>query len=177
MPIIVVGCIGVWIFAEPFCALLLGEKFRSSGTILRLLMPIVAITLPSYIFGFPVLSPMGLAKYANISTIVGSIVQLVNLMILFLSGYLNVRTICIATCITETIVLLFRVIIVIRNRHLLGSQLLKVRLSNALKHIPHRRYLRIINMIQFNDSRFTRPFIFFKLLFFQKVVQIQNVCL
>lgn len=123
MPIIVVGCIGVWIFAEPFCALLLGEKFRSSGTILRLLMPIVAITLPSYIFGFPVLSPMGLAKYANISTIVGSIVQLVNLMILFLSGYLNVRTICIATCITETIVLLFRVIIVIRNRHLLGSQL------------------------------------------------------
>lgn len=119
MPIILFGCVFVWIFAEPLCALLLGEDFRLSGDILRLLMPIVAITLPSYIFGFPVLSPMGLAKYANISTIVGSIVQVVNLLILFLFGVLNVKTICIATCITETVVLSFRVIVVFRNRCLL----------------------------------------------------------
>lgn len=116
MPVILIGCAVVFIFAESFCALLFGEEFRASGHILRLLMPIIVITLPTYILGFPVLSPMGLAKYANISTIVGSIVHICNLVLLYGFGVLTVETICIATCITESVVLLFRIVVVIRNR-------------------------------------------------------------
>ncbi len=115
MPVIIAGCTVVFIFAEPFCAWLFGEEFRESGHVLRLLMPIIAITLPSYIFGFPVLSPMGLAKYANISTIVGSAVHICNLVLLYCFGALTIETICIATCITEGVVLLFRIVVVVRN--------------------------------------------------------------
>lgn len=117
LPIIIIGCTVVWIFAEPFCVFLLGKEFRESGEILRLLMPVVVMTLPSYIMGFPILSPMGLAKYANISTIAGAIIQIVGLAILFILNAITVKSICIITCITELFVLLFRCIVVFRNRH------------------------------------------------------------
>lgn len=122
MPVIIVGCTVVWIFADPFCVFLFGKEFRESGAILRLLMPVVVMTLPSYIMGFPVLSPMGLAKYANISTIAGAIVQIVGLAILFFLNVLTVKSICIVTCFTELTVLLFRCMVVFRNRHVFQKE-------------------------------------------------------
>ncbi len=116
MPLIILGCLGVWIFAEPFCALLFGEDFRGAAPYLRLLLPIVAISLPTYVFGFPVLSPLGLARFANISVIIGAVLHAVQLGTLYLVGMMNVKTICIATCITEAVILLIRVVVVIKNR-------------------------------------------------------------
>ena len=117
MPAILVGCTIVWIWAEPICVWLFGKDYRASGHILQLLMPIIVMTLPTYIFGFPVLSPMGLAKYANISNIIGAVVHAVNLLVLFALSQLTVENICIATCITEVIVLSFRILVVVKNRH------------------------------------------------------------
>ncbi len=121
VPIIVLGCALVWIFAEPFCVLLFGEDFRASAPILRLLLPIVAISLPTYVFGFPMLSPLGLAKIANISVIVGAIIHSLQLVILYFTAILTVETVCIATCITETVILIIRVFAVIKNRNRLKN--------------------------------------------------------
>lgn len=116
MPPILLGCAAVWIFAEPFCVLLFGEEFRETAPLLRLLMPVIAISLPTYIFGFPILSPLGLAKYANISVIIGAIVHACMLCTLYLTGYLTVQSICIATCITEFLILTIRISVVVKNR-------------------------------------------------------------
>ena len=116
MPPIILGCAGVWIFAEPFCVLLFGAEFRGAAEILRLLLPVVVICLPTYVFGFPVLSPMGLTKYANISVIVGAVVHAVFLATLYIVGNLNVKSICVATCITESIILLIRIYVVVKHR-------------------------------------------------------------
>lgn len=116
MPVVILGCTVVWIFAEPFCALFFGEEFRPAGKLLRLLLPIVVITLPTYIFGFPVLSPMGLAKYANSSVIVAAILHGIMLLVLFLTGWISVETVCIATFITEATVLGQRIYIILKMR-------------------------------------------------------------
>lgn len=121
MPIIILGCAVVFIFAEPFCVLLFGKDFVGSAPYLRFLLPIVAISLPNYIFGFPVLSPLGLAKYANVSVIIGAICHLLQLSILYFTGALTVKTICIATCITEFIILSIRVAVVIKSSKRLKS--------------------------------------------------------
>ncbi len=121
MPIIIIGCASVWIFAEPFCVLLFGEDFRGSATTLRLLLPIVAMSLPTYVFGFPMLSPLGLSKISNISVIVGAVVHLIQLVTLYFTKVISVETICIATCITEFVILSIRVIVVIKNKHRLKS--------------------------------------------------------
>ena len=121
MPIVIVGCTIVGIFAEPFCALLFGEEFRASGELLRLLLPVVVITLPTYVCGFPMLSPLGKAQYANISVIIGAIVHACMLAILFMIGSLNVTSICIATCVTESLVLSIRLFVIVKNRDLLKN--------------------------------------------------------
>lgn len=113
MPLIVVGCTGVAIFAEPFCVLLFGEEFRGSAPLLQLLMPVVALSLPEYVMGFPVLTPLGLGKYANYSVIAGAVLHALQLAVLFLLGRLDVYTVCIATVITESFILLFRVAVVL----------------------------------------------------------------
>ena len=82
--------------------------------LLRLLLPVVGLSLPTYVFGFPVLSPMGLARYANLSVIIGAAVHAAQLAALWALGLLDVRAICIATCVTEAVILTIRVAVVLK---------------------------------------------------------------
>lgn len=119
MPIITAGCIVVGIIAEPLCALLFGEEFRDAGRYLRLLLPALWCAFPGMVFGFPVLSPMGLAKYANWSNIFGAIVQIVQLVIVAIFGKITAENVCIITCITEISTLIFRISVVYKYRKLM----------------------------------------------------------
>ena len=116
MPIIVTGCIIVGIFACPLCEFLFGKEFYSAGIILRYMLPIIAISLPTYLLGFPTLSPLGLSKYANLSVILGAICQAALLFAFYMLGVLDVTTICIATIITEYSILATRIYVIIRRK-------------------------------------------------------------
>lgn len=120
LPILIAGCTAVYILA-PFICDILVEPENSAGitTVLRGLMPTVVIALPSYLLGFPTLSPMGLSKQVNNSTIFGTAVQLCLLVIAAVTGNINLATLCLFTCITESAVLLYRIVVVYRNRHLM----------------------------------------------------------
>lgn len=115
-PIILIGCVILFIFARPICVWFFGAEFYFTADALRTLIPIIAITLPSYIFGFPILSAMGLSKYANYSVILASIVHSVNILILFALGKANIISLGIITSISEYIVFIYRLFIVYKNR-------------------------------------------------------------
>ena len=116
MPIVISGCVLTGIFAEPFCAFLLGEEFRASGALLRLLLPAVVIALPTYLCGFPILTPLGLEKYANGSVMAGAGFHLIQTAALFLTGNLTAEAVCIATVLTEYLVCLIRIYAIIVKR-------------------------------------------------------------
>ena len=116
MPIIFVGCAILWVVAEPFCVMFLGAEYTASADILRVFIPIILISLPNYIFGFPVLSPLGLSRYANLSVVIGAIVHAIQLLILFTSSAMNAVTVGIATCITEVVILCIRISVVIIHK-------------------------------------------------------------
>lgn len=113
MPLITIGVIVVGIFAEPLCVLLFGAEYREAGMILRLLLPIAWIVLPNYIVAFPIMSPLGLVRYTNLSNVIGMVVQILGLIILWILKIFNIYTICILTSMTEIIVFVFRVSVVI----------------------------------------------------------------
>lgn len=124
MPIFFVGCTVVMIIANPLCAFVFGEEYYDAGNYLRLLAPIVFFSFPGMLFGFPVLSPMGLAKYANISTVVGAVIQIIEMVVIYFAvGTADpmrfASAICVATCVSEMLVCAFRMIVVYRNRHLI----------------------------------------------------------
>lgn len=118
-PVVALGCAIFFIFAEPICVLWLGTKDNIGYNVvapLRALLPVVVISVPNYILGFPTLSPMGLAKYANYSVNAGTIFHLIMLALLYFSGNLGLVSIAILTCCTELLVLVIRVVVIYRNR-------------------------------------------------------------
>ncbi len=122
VPVIALASAIVWFFAHDICALIFGEDFRGAGEYLRWLIPIALIAFPSMVLGYPTLSPMGLSKFANFSVMAGSVLQIVQLVVLFATGMLSVVTVCIATILTEALVLGVRGVVVLKNRHLLGHK-------------------------------------------------------
>lgn len=115
IPPVLIGCIIVSIFAEPICELLFGRDFIDAAPLLRLLLPLIVIALPNYILGFPTLTPLGLANYANISTIIAAVIQIIGLILLYLVGFLNVYGICVLMVVSEFCVLLIRILAIVKN--------------------------------------------------------------
>lgn len=119
IPVIALVSAIVWLYAYDICVLIFGEDFRGAGEYLRWLIPTALIAFPSMVLGYPTLSPMGLAKFANFSVVAGSILQIIQLVTLFAMGALSVVTVCIATIFTEVLVLSMRGAVVLKNKHLL----------------------------------------------------------
>lgn len=115
-PIIVIGCIVIAIFAEPICILVFGEEYGGSATILRLILPIIAVTLPNYLLGFPTMTALGIANKANYSVIIAAGWHLLSLVFLIIIGQLNVYGICVCASITEFMLLLVRSYYIISNK-------------------------------------------------------------
>lgn len=118
MPIITGGVILIAIFAEPLCVFAFGKEYAGVGNVLRLLLPIAWVILPTYIIAFPVMSPLGLVKYANRSNIIGMFIQISGLIILKFVGVLNVYTICGLTSLTEVSVFVYRLLTVMLRKKL-----------------------------------------------------------
>ena len=123
-PLIIVFCIGVFIFADPLCGLLFGKDFiilgagvdYTTGDILRAMLPIGVFTLPNYILGFPTLGALGYNKEVNWSIIAGTVIHLINLAVLFGFNIVNAFTLAILTSVAEGIILLFRIAVLLIHR-------------------------------------------------------------
>lgn len=118
MPVIGAGCVVVYIFAEPLCTLFFGAEFASTANVLRALLPVIFVTLPSYMLGFPTLSAVGLQKHANYSIYVGCAVDLILLVVLFITDHISAVTLGLTMSAAEITILLYRIVVIIRNREL-----------------------------------------------------------
>ncbi len=116
MPIIILGCVVVGVIARPLCAWFFGAAFADSADVLRVMLPVVVVILPSYILGFPTLSPMGLAKHANYSTIFGSVFYVCMILVLFATNHVSMITLGALTSATEILIFLYRLIVVCHYR-------------------------------------------------------------
>jgi len=121
MPVILSGCLFVGFFAEKICVIVFGSEYAGAAPILIALLPLIAATLPSYIFGFPVLGAMGLSKFANTSILVGTIIHLIGWAVLYFTGNLEVMTLACLTSVSEISILIFRIAIVYKNRKIFNG--------------------------------------------------------
>lgn len=109
--IILIGTIVIDIFAYDICSIVFGTEFYRVGKYLRLLSPSVLLAFLTMMFGYPLLSPLGLTKYANYSNIFSSLVHVVTLIVFYYINALNIDNICILICITEFISFIFRLLV------------------------------------------------------------------
>lgn len=107
---ILVGCIVLYIWAKPICTLAFGEEYTDTYLLLYWIIPIMALTLPTYMLGFPALTPLNRAKWANISVEIATINQIIGLIILFSINSITAISLCVLTLISESLVLIIRCI-------------------------------------------------------------------
>lgn len=112
-PIIILGCLVLYFFAGPIIKIICGNGYDDSVPVLRAMLPLVVITLPTYLCGFPLLGAIGKIKYANISTIIGAIFHVLCLVFFYCLGILDFVSISLLTFCTELIVLSIRLYVVI----------------------------------------------------------------
>ena len=117
MPLIILGCTVVFIFAEPLCTWFFGADYAETGKVLRAMLPVVVVILPSYILGFPTLTAMGLTKYANYSVVFGSVLHVLNLCVLYFTGHLNMVSLGILVSVAESAILIFRIAVILTHKN------------------------------------------------------------
>lgn len=121
-PCIFVFCAACFIWAEPLCLLFFGPEYGPAGNVLRAMLPVGVIVLPSYILGFPMLTAMDLTKHANYSVIFGSAVHVVNLAVLYLTGNISMITLGIAVSVAEALILGYRIAVILIHRDRLRKE-------------------------------------------------------
>lgn len=112
------GCAMVYILATPLCILILGSQYALAGTCLRILVIGVFFGFFSFMFGYPALSPIGKATYANIAIMISACVNLIICTILWISNNITVFSVCIVFASSNIVVFAFRFISFMKFRHL-----------------------------------------------------------
>ena len=109
IPIIIIGCGVLYILSNFVITLMCGKEYLNSVPYFRRMIPMLIITLPSYLYGFPMLGSIGKNDKANQSVIIGAMFHFVGLLFLFISKRLSFYNIIYLTTITETLILVIRI--------------------------------------------------------------------
>ena len=107
------GCL-VFTFSSDLCSFVFGREYYEAGELLRCLLPAMLVIPPTYIICFPMLVPMGLSRYANLSTFVGAFIQLAAIVLLFVAGAFTAKNLCLAASLSEVSVFVYRVVVMLK---------------------------------------------------------------
>ncbi len=103
-----IACSIIFVFAKPIIALFYGVEMTNAYKVLRIFCIVASFVVPSILVGYPLLGGMGYTNIANNSVIIGSVVHVLGLVVLFLTGKMNIYTIATMVLVTEFIVFLIR---------------------------------------------------------------------
>lgn len=109
-PIIIVGCVILYFISDFVIKLMCGPEYFESVNLFRKMIPLIALTLPSYLYGFPMLGAIGKNNKANLTVIIGAIFHIMGLFILFVTKTMNFINVIYLTIMTELIILVLRIV-------------------------------------------------------------------
>ena len=122
MPITIAGGIIGIVFAEPILSIIFGDAYKASASVLRALIPAIAVTPINYIICYPVLVPMGLKGQATLANIIGIVVYVIGMIVLWLSGNISIVSAAVLLSVTECCVTSWRIAAVIVHRDRLKNK-------------------------------------------------------
>lgn len=115
MPVIILGTIGLYYLSDFIILTISGEDYLNAVPMFKAMLPLIIVTLPTYLLGYPILGAMGKMKEANLSVLYSSIFHVFGIIFLYINSAITVISIIRLTCITEYLVLLIRIYYVTRG--------------------------------------------------------------
>ena len=108
MPVVIAGCVFTFFIAKYALLIIAGAKYVPAAPTLRLLIPVMFFSFPAMLFGWPALGAIGKQNQTTLTTIFSALFQITVLVILILTGRIDLVNICIARCITEALLFFSR---------------------------------------------------------------------
>lgn len=107
-PLIIISCLILYFVAPWFIRIFCGKGYENAVPVFRAMLPLIAISLPTYLFGYPLMGALGIIKIANLSVIIGSIFHIAGLFVLYFAGFLYFVPVALLTFVTEIVVFSIR---------------------------------------------------------------------
>lgn len=112
-PLVIVCCALLWILASQVVRIVCGTGYENAVPMLRAMLPVVAITLPAYLCGYPVLGALGKMKWANLSVVISASFHVAGLVVLAVTGQIGFIQVIVLTCCTQFLELGIRMSVIL----------------------------------------------------------------
>lgn len=111
MPVVAIGICVCFFLAGTIIRIIAGEGYNDAILVFRILLPILILSFPAQLLGFPLLAPINKERYVIISTIIAAVFQVLGLLILMAIDSLTIINVAILRVITDLVLLTCRIII------------------------------------------------------------------
>ena len=117
MPATALVCILLFIYAKPFILIASGPDYLDSIPLFRAQLPILFVSFPVFMLGFPTMGAMDLMKQCNLSTVYAAAFHFLGFILLFLTNQFTMINVCYLTCLSQTMILLLRIFWIFKKKY------------------------------------------------------------
>lgn len=121
MPLILCGCILILFLGNWAVELVFTADYLTSATLIKCLIPLLIVSFPAMLYGWPCLGAIDKQKATSVSTIISSLVQIAGLVLLIVIKQFTLINICIVRNVTECVFCSIRMVITYKNKGLFCS--------------------------------------------------------
>lgn len=122
MPIILFGTLILYIISPTILTIVAGDKYIGAVPIFRMLLPVIIMSFPVAILGWPALGAINKVKETTLSTIYGAITQVIGLLLFIVTNSFTIINIAILRNISEFAMLGTRAIYLYKFKNLYISK-------------------------------------------------------
>ena len=108
MPLILLACCGCWVWAEEIVTLVGGEKYIEAAGLLRSFIPLLIVSFPAQLFGWPSLGAINHEKEVTRGTLIAAAVQTMGIILLMAFDCFTLVVLAAVRSISELSMLIIR---------------------------------------------------------------------
>lgn len=108
MPLIIFGVIFAFFTADYVIPFVCGDDYIGCCGVFKILLPILILSFPAQILGFPVMAPINKEKFVTKSTVISAVFHIIGLLLLLVLDCFSIINIAILRSITDIVLLLNR---------------------------------------------------------------------
>ncbi len=116
IPIVTAGCVLCFFLAKFALLVMGGEEYVSAYILFRWLIPILFISFPAQLYGWPTLGAAGMVAKTTLSTIISAVCQVIGLLLLAVTHHFTLIALALLRSFTELILLGTRMFFTYKNR-------------------------------------------------------------
>lgn len=121
MPLIFLGCVILYVFSPFILSVVGGEKYIKDADLLRAFIPLIIISFPTLLLGWPCLGAIEKQNENTYTTLIASFIQIFGLISLVYFDSFKLINIALLRGITELLLLIMRLFFVVKNRNLFNK--------------------------------------------------------